>query len=159
MYLLEKLLKTQIFTMMKNILSCKNKSYCLSLHAYIHPSIHHSSIYPFSAIIRETSTCSRCEQIHSQPICREWDSLQHSWCLDVYIKFLPLGLREPPVRGVGKSVEPEGMEDAKETQPSKSPLTKYMNSQELRQNAQGLCRSALDGALGLKENMNTCPHP
>jgi hypothetical protein len=51
------------------------------------------------------------------------------------------------------------MEDAKETQPSKSPLTKYMNSQELRQNAQGLCRSALDGALGLKENMNTCPHP
>ena len=55
--------------------------------------------------------------------------------------------------------EPESVED-KETRPSKhNRTTVRMNSQTLRQHAQGLHRSAPGGNLELKGEVDTCPHP
>ena len=56
-------------------------------------------------------------------------------------------------------LEPEGMENTKITRPSESARSLHiMNSQRLRQHAQGLHGSAPDGGLEVKGEMDTCPH-
>ena len=52
------------------------------------------------------------------------------------------------------------MDDIKESRPSR--LTRadaHTNSQRLRQHAQGLYRSAPDGVVELKAEVDTCPYP
>jgi hypothetical protein len=52
------------------------------------------------------------------------------------------------------------MEDTKKTRPYKHRRPDlYMNSQRLRQNADGLHRSAPDGVQELKGEVNTFPYP
>lgn len=74
----------------------------------------------------------------------------------VSIKSLPSWLRELCGRGGEREEEPEEVQDTKETRLSKHRTTETpLNSQQLWQHEQGPHRSAPDGVLVLRREMDT----
>jgi hypothetical protein len=95
-------------------------------------------------------------ETHSQTMCRKRDlgTLSHKQDVSFKIPFL----RAPARRGGRKSVKAKGDGGHQENKALYiNSINAHLNSQRLRQHAQGLHRSALDGVLELKGEMDTCP--
>lgn len=90
-------------------------------------------------------------EAHNQTKCREYETLEHSTLNRMPPSNLLLMDSEDPVEEEMERVsEPKGMEDTKETKPSKYSRTRaYMTSQKLQQHEQGLQKCALNWVLEL----------